>query len=115
MDILLAETDPELVAIEIDVGWVAAAGVDPAALMAAHPGRFKLMHVKDLKASTTPNVSLRMDPTEVGSGAIDWPRVMAAAHAAGVRDFYIEQEPPFAMEQLEAAAVGWRFLSALEA
>src|SRR6185312_6302924 len=45
-DLLLAETDPETIAFEMDVGWVAAAGVDPIRLLRAHRHRFRLMHVK---------------------------------------------------------------------
>ncbi len=84
-DILLAETDPSLVTFELDVGWVAAGGRDPAEVFAAHPGRFGLMHVKDVKASTQANTILKMDPTEVGSGRLDWAKIIPAAYKAGVR------------------------------
>lgn len=115
MEILLKRTDRSLVNFEIDVGWVAAAGHDPIALMRRHKGRFTLMHVKDLKPSTRPNFALRMDPTEVGSGAIDWKRLLPAAHAAGVRDFFFEQEPPFARTRLEAARISHDFLAGVNA
>ncbi|MBB6252053.1 sugar phosphate isomerase/epimerase family protein [Nitrospirillum iridis] len=114
-DILLAETDPELVKMEMDAGWVAAAGHDPVALLEAHPGRFRLMHVKDLKAGTAPNTGLKMDPTEVGGGILEWHRILPAAHAAGIRHFYVEQEPPFARPRLEAARVSFRYLDRLAA
>ncbi|MEA1674727.1 sugar phosphate isomerase/epimerase [Nitrospirillum sp. BR 11163] len=114
-DILLAETDPDLVRMEMDAGWVAAAGLDPVALLQAHPGRFHLMHVKDLKAGTVPNTRLKMDPTEVGGGTMDWRRILPAAFAAGVRNFYVEQEPPFALPRLEAARISARYLDKLAA
>jgi sugar phosphate isomerase/epimerase len=115
MEILLERTDPALVNFEIDVGWVAAAGADPVALLKRHRGRFNLMHVKDLKPSTKANFGLQMDPTEVGSGAIDWRRLLPAAHAAGVRHFFFEQEPPFARSRIEAARISHDFLAGVEA
>ncbi len=115
LELLIKETDPALVTFELDVGWAAAAGRDPVELFNAHKGRFSLMHVKDIKASTAPNLDLKMDPTEVGSGRLDWARIMPAAYAAGVRKFFLEQEPPFEKGRMEAAEIGYRYLSALKA
>jgi sugar phosphate isomerase/epimerase len=115
LEILLKGTDPALVRFEMDVGWVVAAGHDPFALMARHPGRFKMMHVKDVKATTRPNFAFQQDPTEVGSGIIDWKRLLAAAYGAGVRDFFVEQEPPFAKPRLEAVKVSFDYLNAVVA
>jgi sugar phosphate isomerase/epimerase len=115
LDILIKESDPSLVTFELDVGWAAAAGIDPAAQFAKHPGRYGLMHVKDIKASTTPNLDLRMDPTEVGSGRLDWAKILPAAYKAGVRKYFVEQEAPFERTRLEAAAVCYNFLSTLKA
>jgi sugar phosphate isomerase/epimerase len=114
-EILLARTDPALVSFEMDAGWVAAAGQDPFALLKAHPGRFTAMHVKDIKATTKPNFVFAQDPTEVGSGMIDWPRLLPAAHAAGVRNFFVEQEPPFAQSRLESVGISYGYLSRLRA
>jgi sugar phosphate isomerase/epimerase len=114
-DILLAETDPELVTFELDVGWAAAAGIDPAELFARSPGRYRLMHMKDVKASTQPNLMLRMDPAEVGSGRLDWARILPAAWKAGVREYFYEQEAPFAQSRLQSTAISYGFLSTLRA
>src|SRR5690606_35926922 len=113
-DILVAESDPAAVSFELDVGWAAAAGHDPVALFQNHSGRYTAMHVKDIKASTTPNTALRMDPTEVGAGRLDWKTILPAAYAAGVRGFYLEQEPPFEKGRMEAAEIGYNFLSTLK-
>ncbi len=111
MEILLKGTDPNLVTFEMDVGWVTAAGQDPFALLKAHPGRFTQMHVKDIKATTKANFELKQDPTEVGSGMIDWKRLLPAAYDAGVRGFYYEQEPPFAHTRLESAKISYDYLA----
>ena len=115
LEVLLANTDPALVHFEMDAGWVVAAGHDPLALLKAHPHRFRQMHVKDVKATTKPNFAFQQDPTEVGSGIIDWKRLLAASYAAGVRDFFVEQEPPFETPRLEALKVSFDHLRALVA
>ncbi|MBI1361126.1 MAG: TIM barrel protein [Alphaproteobacteria bacterium] len=114
-EILLAETDPRFVAFEMDIGWVAAAGADLVQLFQKHSGRFGLAHLKDLKATTTPNFEFKMDPTEVGSGELDWARILPAAYKAGVRKFFVEQEAPFAFPRLESAEKCYAFLSTLKA
>jgi sugar phosphate isomerase/epimerase len=114
-DILVEESDPATVSFELDVGWAAAAGHDIPALFAKHAGRYTAMHIKDLKPSTQANIALKMDPTEVGSGKLDWAAIMPAADAAGVRNYFLEQEPPFEKTRLEAAEIGYTFLSTLEA
>ncbi len=115
LEILLSGTDAALVSFELDVGWVAAAGVDPHVVFAHHKGRFTQMHVKDIKPTTQPNYVLKMDPTEVGSGALNWKTLLPAAYAAGVRGFYVEQEPPFARPRIEAAKLCHDYLAGLAA
>ena len=111
LEILLNNTDPALVSFEMDLGWVAAAGRDPVALLKAHSGRFSQVHIKDLKASSKPNFALTMDPTEVGSGALGWKTILATAYAAGVRGYHVEQEAPFAFPRLESAKIDHDFLA----
>lgn len=113
MEYLLKNTDPKLVHFEMDVGWVVAAGQDPLALMKAHPGRFKQMHVKDVLATTKPNFAFQQDPTEIGSGMIDWKTLLPAAYAAGIRDFFVEQEAPFAKPRLGSVKVSFDYLNGL--
>jgi sugar phosphate isomerase/epimerase len=115
LEIMMANTDPQYVTYELDVGWVAAGGVDPAAFFNKHSGRFAAMHIKDVKASTVPNFEVKMDPTEVGSGKLDWKTIMPAAYKAGVRKCYVEQEAPFAFERLESARICYQYLNALKA
>ena len=115
MEILLKGTDPNLVTFEMDVGWVVAAGKDPFALLKAHPHRFTQMHVKDIKPTTKANFELRQDPTEVGGGMIDWKRLLPAAYVAGVRGFYVEQEPPFAHSRLESVKISFDYLAKVAA
>ncbi|MCP3733314.1 sugar phosphate isomerase/epimerase [Sphingomonas sp. RP10(2022)] len=113
--VLMKHTDPGSVSFELDVGWVAAAGLDPVAVIAAHPGRFRLMHVKDIKKGTAPNYEMKQIPAEVGSGSLDWPKLIGAARRAGITEFFVEQEPPFARPRIEAAEISAKYLLGLRA
>lgn len=114
-NILVGETDPRLVSFEVDLGWVTAGGNDPVAFLRRHRGRIKLLHVKDVAAGSPTNFTIAMNPTEVGSGTQPWARLLPAAYDAGVRHFYVEQEPPFAIPRIEAARRSYTYLAALKA
>lgn len=108
--LLMRETDPALVSFELDVGWVAAAGLNPVATIEAHPGRFRLMHVKDIKAGTQANFEMKQIPAEVGAGSLDWPLLIRAARRAGITEFFVEQEPPFSSTRIKAAETSANYL-----
>ncbi len=114
-DVLVREADPKLVHFEVDVGWIAAAGLDPTAFLKKHSGRVRWLHVKEVKATTVTNYALKMDPGEVGTGKQDWSRILPAAKAAGCKHFYVEQEPPFTMARIDAAAKSYAWLKQLKA
>lgn len=115
LEILIRNTDPALVDFELDVGWVKAAGQDPGDWLTRFPGRFRLMHVKDLAATTSPNYALKMDSRELGQGSIDWQTMLPLAWQSGVRQFFAEQEPPFADGRLAAARRNAAFLRTITA
>ncbi|HET9506093.1 MAG TPA: sugar phosphate isomerase/epimerase [Hymenobacter sp.] len=85
-DILLKETDKNLLKMELDLYWVTKAGHDPLALFKAHPGRFPLWHVKDMDKTE------KKDFTEVGNGVIDFKKIFAARQLAGMQYFFVEQD-----------------------
>jgi len=98
LDLIIQETDPKLVAFEMDVLWTYLPGVDPAALIRKYPGRFRLMHIKDMKPGV-PRGSLAGGlPAEqqaaIGAGQVDWGTLMAAAAKDGLQYYYIEDETP---------------------
>jgi sugar phosphate isomerase/epimerase len=113
LDILLSQTDPALVDFEMDCGWVAVAGADPAALLKAHPGRFRLLHIKDFVKPPGPRTAPGGPPGAIlGTGFVDYRPVFAAAK--DVRHYFVEQEPPFrAFTSLEAARRDYAWLHAL--
>jgi len=98
LDLIIKGTDPDNVKFEEDVLWTYLPGVDPAALLRKYPGRFKLMHIKDMKPGV-PRGSLSGGLPDslqavIGQGQVNWPEVMKAAKATGVEYFYLEDETP---------------------
>jgi sugar phosphate isomerase/epimerase len=87
-DVLLEETDKNLVKMELDLYWVNKAGQDPVALFNQHPGRFPLWHVKDM--DNTPKHAF----TEVGNGIINFKKIFTPANKAkaGLQYFFVEQD-----------------------
>lgn len=85
-DILLDETDPTLVLFELDLFWITKAGHDPFQYFARYPGRFPLVHVKDMRADGA--------MVDVGQGGIDFGRVIARATQAGIRHYFVEHDNP---------------------
>ncbi len=85
-EVLLENTDKNLVKMEMDLYWVNKAGQDPIALINQHPGRFPLWHVKDM--DKTPEHAF----TEVGNGSIDFKKIFKYADKAGLKYFFVEQD-----------------------
>jgi sugar phosphate isomerase/epimerase len=99
-DALLKECDGNLVKMEMDLCWITAAGGDPLKYFNLYPGRFPLVHVKDLKklpvitAGGSQNFGDTVDLTSVGSGIIDWKRIFAQSEKAGIKHYIVEHDKP---------------------
>jgi len=118
-DLLLRETDPELVKFEIDCGWMIFAGRNPIRYLKKHPNRFPMIHVKDFLAvhdkSADAAGAAQMRGAELGHGVVDYKPIFAAAKKAGLRHYFAEQEGPFArMTALEAARVDYDYLHSID-
>ena len=100
--LLLEHLDPAFVDLEIDFHWSEVGGADSAALLAKHPGRFALCHVKDLTADG------RM--ADVGAGEIDWQGLFGLTGTAGLRHFLVEHDRPG--DPLASIEASYRYLSA---
>jgi sugar phosphate isomerase/epimerase len=117
-DVLLRETDPQLVKFEIDCGWMVFAGHNPVDYFHQYPGRFPMIHVKDFLAagdkSTVAGGSAVMLGAELGRGVVDYKPIFAAAKKAGLQHYFAEQEGPFSrMNQLQAAQVAYDYLHSI--
>jgi sugar phosphate isomerase/epimerase len=117
-DELLRLTEPNLVKLELDCGWVAAAGRSPAEYLSRYGDRYRLLHVKDFKptvpASYGDSAATVPVPTELGRGHMRYQPILEAAGKARIEYYYVEQEAPFKdMTVLEALKVDYRYMRRL--
>jgi sugar phosphate isomerase/epimerase len=96
-DYILENTDPAHVNYQMDLFWVTKAGVDPLTYFEKYPGRFKSWHVKDM------NDSSQFAP--VGTGNIDFKRILAEKSKSGMEFYLVEQDNTFGLDPLEAIKI----------
>lgn len=106
-DLLLAETDPELVKIEMDLYWITLGGFDPLQYFRRFPGRFPMVHVKDMKKGGE-----RPLMVDVGKGDINFRGIFARRDEAGIHHFFVEHDEP--SDPLASIAVSYQYLKTLE-
>lgn len=85
-DVLLQETNPAVVHFEMDLYWVVRAGQDPLQWFAKHPGRFSMVHVKDMDKQE------HQLNTEIGKGSVNFKQIFSKAKLAGIKHYIVEQE-----------------------
>jgi len=121
-DFLLAETDPKLVTMELDLCWISVAGKDPLVYFDKYPGRFPLVHVKDwikdpnatdtYKGATGSSVKIGGRLADVGQGTIDWKRIFAHSEKAGIKHYFVENDEP--KSAFDAIKTSYNYLSKLQ-
>ena len=112
IDIILDQTDPDLVFFEMDLFWTTAGGIDPAELLDKHPNRYKLLHIKDMKPITefegdgsNPQEWYGLFPnmTSCGQGDIDLEGIIKTSKKNGVEHYFVEhdmvQQPEVALKE----------------
>ncbi len=96
-DVLLEKCNPEFVNFQMDLFWVTKAEVDPLSYFNRYPGRFKSWHVKDM---STEGVF-----APVGTGTIDFKRILKAKKKSGMKYYLVEQDNTFGLDPLEAIKI----------
>lgn len=105
-DVLVRETEPELVHLELDLYWIKYGGTDPETVLRDVGDRVSLVHLKDMAPDET-----RSD-LPVGEGTMPWPRLLAAADENNVQWFVAEQDNPRdALEDVEISLTAMQNLS----
>jgi sugar phosphate isomerase/epimerase len=93
--VLLDETDPNLVFFEMDCYWVTQAGLDPVEMLRKLGHRVRMIHLKDRKAGFPSSYEMDKSSahfTEVGHGSINWKAVIDAARSIGIEYYFVEQD-----------------------
>lgn len=122
--ILLDNTSADLVDFELDLYWIIKAGQDPKAWFDKYPNRWKLVHIKDLyneekvKAINAAEPSTGFWPagasTVLGTGRIDFAKILSEAKAAGVQKYIVEQERFDNTTRLEAIKADAAYMKAFK-
>ncbi len=102
-DLLLEETDSDLVKMELDLFWITRGGQDPLAYFKRYPGRFSLCHVKDMGEGGK--------MVAVGQGHIDFAKIFAQASEAGLQHYFVEHDNPD--DALASIRASYTYLSGL--
>lgn len=105
-DVLVENTDPKYVNLEMDLGWVIVTGNDPMAYFAKYPGRFPLWHLKDMDMQKKHSV-------EFGKGGLDIKKMLAAAKKSGMKYFFVEQEE-YSTTPFDALAYNYDYLKKMK-
>jgi sugar phosphate isomerase/epimerase len=119
-DIFLKETDPKLVRLEVDAGWMAAGGANPAAVIAANAQRVRLLHFKDFSTVTPPVNELGEAAgshiVDLGKGVAPLKAACEAARKGGAKYFIVDHDPPFHGQTVfEAAKIDYDYVAKLMA
>jgi sugar phosphate isomerase/epimerase len=93
-DIMLADLNPELVTMEIDLFWTTKAGQNPVEIFKKYPGRFQIFHMKDMFTKEAPYYTTvgEDDFAPVGAGVINFKEILAAKDIAGMKYMIVEQD-----------------------
>jgi sugar phosphate isomerase/epimerase len=105
-DIMMQGTDPSLVDFEMDIYWVNFAHQDPIAWLKKYPNRFKLCHVKDL----TKKVNNKQESCVIGTGIIDFKKVLKVGAKYGLTSFFVEQEEFAGTNPIDASGLGAKYM-----
>ena len=103
-EILLNETDKNLVDFEMDLYWVVRAGQDPLELFKEHPGRFKMWHVKDMD-KVNPDFN-----AVIGTGKLDFKSIFAQSELSGMKRFFLEHESNYIPNPIESSAASYNYI-----
>lgn len=109
--VLLEHTDPALVDFEMDIYWIVTAGQDPLEWLERYPNRFRLAHVKD--RSKNPGSDNGQNSVLLGTGTIDYHKILKAAQTKGIRQWIVEQEANYGAGPLESCVANLNYLKKL--
>ncbi len=114
-DLLLKETDPALVTMELDCGWVTVGGGSPEHYLSTYPNRIKMLHIKDF-APDAGHSSIANPPpaAELGRGTVDFPAIFKAIKPGAIQHMFVEQEAYPDMPWLQALKVDADYLKKLK-
>lgn len=85
-DLLMKWVDSALVSVELDIYWVKKGGADPLKTLQQYPGRYTILHVKDMDNETNRSFACP------GDGIIDFAPVFKEALNQGIKHYIVERD-----------------------
>lgn len=123
-DVMMSQSDPDLVGFEMDIYWVVAAGQDPITWLKKYDGRWTLSHVKDrYKPAKIEEIKKEEGEDEMfgvsascvlGEGQIDFPKILEVCKEVGMKEYFVEQERYDGMTSMEAAQKDAEYMKSFE-
>ena len=108
LEIILEESDPKAVQLEIDVYWIQAGGADPAAWIKKANGRIDLIHVKDMAIE-----GREQRFAEVGEGNMNWEAILEAGRESGTRWYIVEQDRCYDRDPFDSLKISFNNLKGM--
>ena len=121
MELILEQTDPKLVYMQMDIYWTTAGGIDPVSYLDKYPGRFRLMHIKDMikkvqfsgdGGDSKQWIELFPYMTDAGSGVLDLKNILSHAKKSGMEHFIVERD--MAPNPEEALGKAYQYVSSVK-
>jgi len=110
-DFVMDNTDSELVDHEMDIYWVVTGGADPIEYLKKYSNRFRLCHVKDRIKDAGDEQKASCD---LGTGTIDFPKILNVAKEHGMKYYIVEQERYDGSTPMQSAKVGAEYMQQLK-
>lgn len=107
LDLILRETDPALVKLELDTYWVRKGGLDPAEYLSKLKDRCPLLHIKDVEAGEEQFFA------EIGEGILDFRAIAETAANVGTEWLIVEQDQ-CRRDPFESLAISYRNLESMD-
>lgn len=97
-NIILKETDPSLVKLQMDMYWVMhSSKFTPKELVRSQPERYVMWHIKDMDKTSR-------DYTELGNGSINYVDLLPDPENSGLEFYYLEQGGNFSSNPMKSVA-----------
>ena len=106
-NVLLENTEPSMVCMELDLYWIMKAGYNPQEYFDLYPGRFKLWHIKDMDESKEMNFA------PVGKGIINFQSIFKQKEKAGLEYSFVEQDTHSNDDPVQNIKDSYRYLNNL--
>ncbi|TWR23834.1 sugar phosphate isomerase/epimerase [Mucilaginibacter pallidiroseus] len=113
IDVLLSNTDKDLVHFQLDVYYAVTEGADPYAYMKKYKGRFTSMHMRDVLKKRLPAGSKEESACDLGEGVVNYSKLLAEAKATGMKHFFVEQSRYYHETPLQSAKKNAAYLKSM--